>query len=210
MRRAPTGTISGPTTVTSGRATTYTANLSDNAGGSGINPASITWTAPGFPAQSGAAATYTFPSGIGEVTLTVTFTDNAGNQGTATLTVTVNNAPPPGPPTGSHPVTITTGGATIKIFKIVTVTGRNARFVPVVISATKPRKFTVQIVPLKGKKKALGTGHLTLKGKHGGHGTVRVKLSNKVKPGTYDVVVRETTLKGRRVGRLIKFKFTLR
>ena len=208
---APTGTISGPTTVTSGKATRYTANLADNAGGSGINPASITWTAPGFPAQSGATATYAFPRDVGEVTLTVTFADNAGNQGTATLNVTVNNAPPPGPPTGSHPTTITTGGATIKIFKVVTVTGRNARFIPVIVSATKPRKFTAQVLPVKGKKKkALATGRLTLKGKHGGHGTLRIRLSAKVKPGTYFIVVRETTLKGRKVGKLIKIKFTLR
>ncbi len=62
---------------------------------------------------------------------------------------------------------------------------------------------------LKGRK-ALATGRLTLKGKHGGHGTVRVKLPAKVKPGKYFVVVRETTLKGKRVGRLIRFKFTLK
>lgn len=207
---APTGTISGPTTVTSGRATTYTAVLADNAGGSGVNPASITWTAPGFAAQHGATATFTFPRGVGEVTLTVTFADNAGNQGTATLDVTVNNAPPPGPPTGSNPTTTSTGGATIKIFRVVTVTGRNARFVPVIVSATKPRKFTAQLLPVKGKKKALATGKLTLKGKHGGHGTIRVKLPARVKPGQYFIVVRETTLSGRKVGRLIKVKFTLR
>jgi len=208
---APTGTISGATTATSGRATTYTAVLADNAGGTGINPGSITWTAPGFAAQHGPTATYTFPRDIGEVTLTLTFADNAGNQGTATLSVTVKNAPPPGPPTGSSPTTTTTGGATIKIFKIVTVTGRNARFIPVIVSATKPRKFTAQILPAKGKnKKALATGRLTLKHKHGGHGTIRVKLSAKVKPGTYVIVVRETTLKGKKVGKPIKVKFTLR
>ena len=207
---APTGTISGPTTVTSGRATTYTAVLADNAGGTGINPASITWTAPGFATQHGATATYSFPRGVGEVTLTVAFADNAGNPGTATINVTVNDAPPPGPPTGSNPTTTSTGGATIKISKVVTVTGRNARFIPVIVSATKPRKFTAQILPLKGKKKALATGKLTLKGKHGGHGTIRVRLPAKVKPGKYFIVVRETTLSGRKVGRLIKVKFTLR
>jgi hypothetical protein len=142
--------------------------------------------------------------------LTVTFADNAGNQGTATLDVTVNNAPPPGPPTGSQPTTISTGGATIKIFRVVTVTGRNARFIPVIVAATKPRIFTAQVVPVKGKKKALATGRLTLKGRHGGHGTLRIRLGRNVKPGTYFIVVRETTLHGRKVGRLIKIKFTLR
>lgn len=204
---APTGTISGPAAATSGTATKYTAILADNAGGSGISPASITWTAPGFAAQHGGTATYSFPSGVGAVTLTVTFADNAGNQGTATLDVTVKNA---GPPTGSKPITTSTGGATIKIFRVVTVTGRNARFVPVIVTATKPRKFTAQILPVKGKKKALATGRLTLKGKHRGHGTIRVKLPAKVKPGTYVIVVRETTLKGRKVGKPIRIKFTLR
>ena len=111
--------------MTSGRATTYSAVAADNSGGSGINPAAYTWTAPGFAAQHGATATFTFPRGVGSVTLTLTFADNAGNQGTATLDVTVNNAPPPGPPTGSSPTTTSTGGATIKIFRVVTVTGRN-------------------------------------------------------------------------------------
>ncbi len=208
---APTGSISGPSTATSGRVTTYTAVLADNAGGTGINPSSITWTAPGFGAQNGPTATYAFPRDIGEVTLTLTFADNAGNPGTATLTVVVRNAPPPGPPTGSQPTTTTTGGATIKVFKVVTVTGRNARFIPVIVSATKPRKFIAQIQPVKGKnKKALATGRLTLKHKHGGHGTIRVKLPAKVKPGNYFIVVRETTLKGKKVGKVIRVRFTLR
>lgn len=204
---APTGTISGPTTATAGHATTYTAVLADNAGGSGINPASVTWTAPGFAAQHGATATYTFPNGVSEVTLTVSFADNAGNPGTATLGVTVK---PAGPPTGSKPITTSTGGATITIFRVVTVTGRNARFIPVVVSATKPRKFIAQLLPAKGRKKVLATGRKTFKRKHGGHGTIKVKISAKVKPGTYVIVVRETTLSGKKVGRPVRVKFTLR
>ncbi len=200
---APTGSISGPMVVTSGKATTFTSLIADNPGGSGVNPGSITWTAPGFPAQNGPVAKFTFPRGAGKVTLTLTFADNAGNTGTATISVTVNDAPPPGPPTGSSPTTTSTGGATIKIFKVVTVSGRNARFVPVVISATKPRKLTVQILPLKGRK-ALVTGRLTLDGKHGSHGTLRVKLPSKVKPGRYFVVVRETRFNGDQVGKLIR------
>ncbi|HXD66143.1 MAG TPA: hypothetical protein VNV17_16095 [Solirubrobacteraceae bacterium] len=207
---APTGTISGPTTATSGRATGYTAVLADNTGGTGINPASITWTAAGFAAQHGATAAFAFPRGVGSVTLTLSFADNAGNQGTATLNVTVRDAPPPGPPSGSQPTTVTTGGGTIKVFKVVTVTGRNARFIPVIVSATKPRKFIAQLLPAKGKKKALATGRITFKRKHGGHGTLRVKLPATVKPGKYVIVVRETTLKGKKVGKLVKVKFTLK
>ncbi|HEY1568612.1 MAG TPA: hypothetical protein VGF68_16410 [Solirubrobacteraceae bacterium] len=207
---APTGTISGPTTVTSGRATNYTAVLADNSGGTGINPASITWTAAGFAAQHGGTATFTFPRGVGDVTLTLSFADNAGNPGTTTLDVTVRDAPPPGPPTGSEPTTITTGGGTIKVFRVVTVTGRKGRFIPVIVSATKPRTFIAQLLPVKGKKTTLATGRITFKHRHGGHGTLRVKLSAKVKPGKYVISVRETTLKGKKVGKLVKVKFTLR
>src|SRR6185437_12477407 len=102
------------------------------------------------------------------------------------------------------------GGATIKVFRIVTITGRNARFVPVIVSATKPRKFRAQILSLKGRKKPLATGRLTLRRKHGGHGTVRLKVPAKVKPGSYYIVVRETTLKGKRVGKLVRVKFRLK
>jgi hypothetical protein len=203
---APTGTISGPSTVTSGTPATYTAAVADNAGGSGINPAGYTWTVPGFPAQHGASASYTFPKDAGSATITLTFTDNAGNQGTATHNVTVNNAPPAHrrAPSGSQPTTISTGGAKITIFKIVTVTGRNARFVPVNVSASTGRKLVATV--LKGKKK-LATGAIKFKRK--GHGSLHVKLSGKVKPGTYTIVVRVFTPKGKHVGRQVSIKFKL-
>ncbi|HKN93084.1 MAG TPA: hypothetical protein VJU60_02035 [Thermoleophilaceae bacterium] len=114
------------------------------------------------------------------------------------------------PSTGSRPITIRTGGATIKIFRIVTVTGRSPRFVPVIVSAKKPRKFSAQVLPLKGRKRALASGHLTLRRKHGGHGTIRIKIPANVKPGSYDIAVRVTTLKGKRVGKLVKVKFRLK
>ncbi len=120
-------------------------------------------------------------------------------------------APTPAKPSsGSKPVTIRTGGATIKVFKIVTVTGRSPRFIPVIVSSKKPRKFTVQVLALKGKRKALAGGHLTLRRKHGGHGTIRVKVPASVKPGSYDIAVRVMTLKGKRVGKLVKVKFRLK
>jgi hypothetical protein len=146
-----------------------------------------------------------------------------GENGALAITAAANTVPgsaptgppptttaPPGPPTGSRPITIRTGGATIKVFRIVTITGRNARFVPVIVSATKPRKFRAQILSLKGRKKPLATGRLTLRRKHGGHGTVRLKVPAKVKPGSYYIVVRETTLKGKRVGKLVRVKFRLK
>jgi hypothetical protein len=89
---APTGTISGPDKPVAGRPTTFTANVVDNAGGSGIDPNGFTWTAPGLPAATGAAPALTFPS-TGTITIKVTFRDLAGNAGEATKTVDVQPKP---------------------------------------------------------------------------------------------------------------------
>ncbi len=93
---APAGTVSGPVTVTAGTPAVYTANVADNAGGSGIDPASFAWSATGVPAATGNPATLTFPS-AGFYTVTVSFKDLAGNAATANLSVRVNAAvvPPP-------------------------------------------------------------------------------------------------------------------
>ena len=90
----PTGTISGPATVTAGQPATFNAVLEDT-GGSGLNPAATAWTVTGLGAQSGATATYTFPS-PGFYSVKVTFADNAGNTGSATLNVSAQAATPGG------------------------------------------------------------------------------------------------------------------
>ena len=59
---APAGTITGPIEATAGQPATYTANVSDNAGGSGIDPASFQWSATGIPTATGNPAAITFPS----------------------------------------------------------------------------------------------------------------------------------------------------
>jgi hypothetical protein len=92
---APTGTISGPTSLTAGQAATFTAVLNDT-GGSGINAAATAWTVTGLGNASGATATYTFPS-PGFYTVRVTFADNAGNTGEASLFVNVSAATTTGP-----------------------------------------------------------------------------------------------------------------
>jgi photosystem II stability/assembly factor-like uncharacterized protein len=96
---APAGTVTGATTVVAGTPTTYTANVADNAGGSGIDPASFAWSATGLPAATGNPATLTFPS-AGYYNVTVSFKDLAGNAGSASISVIVNappvvKAPPP-------------------------------------------------------------------------------------------------------------------
>lgn len=216
---APTGSISGPVTVTSGQAVTYTGEVADNAGGSGIDASSLTWTAPGYPTQHGTSASFTFPPGAGHVTLTLTFADNAGNSATATIGVTVSDAAaaattttttaPPPPPSGSGPLTTLMSGTTIKVFKTVTVTGRSARYVPVIVAATKPRRFSVRILPVKGGGKVLASAHTTIRAKHGGHRTIRVQLPARVGPGRYLIVIRVSTLGGKTVGRVLRFKFRL-
>jgi hypothetical protein len=112
---APAGTVSGPTTATAGTPATYTANVADNAGGSGINPASFAWSATGVPAATGNPAALTFPS-AGSYTVTVSFKDIAGNAATATLSVQVNAAvvpPPVKPPKPTKTTTASVPGAKI-------------------------------------------------------------------------------------------------
>jgi hypothetical protein len=123
---APAATISGPTNATAGQAVTYTANATDNAGGSGIDPASFVWSSPGLPNATGNPATLTFPS-AGIYNVTVAFKDLAGNAASAQTAVYVTvpgrtTLPPaPGPGTPTRPVsptrttTATTSGATIAL-----------------------------------------------------------------------------------------------
>jgi hypothetical protein len=153
----PTGSIVGPTTVTSGTAVTYAAAVADNAGGTGISPSGYTWTVPGFPAQHGSSAVYTFPKGAGSATITVSFTDNAGNQATATLDVVVKNAPPPvsiggtGTSNGTT-VTITVSCASTPCTVSVTITGSSTSHTRRAVSARK-----------KAKSVTIATGKFTIK-----------------------------------------------
>lgn len=89
---APTGQIGGPSAVTVGKPATFTAILADEAGGSGIDPASIAWTVSGLPGQTGPNATFTFPD-VGSETLKLTFRDLAGNPGETSRSIVVNPAP---------------------------------------------------------------------------------------------------------------------
>jgi len=201
---APTGSISGPTTVNSGQPVTFTANVADNPGGSGINAGSLTWTVAGFPTQHGNTATYTFPRGTGFVTITLTFADNAGNQASTTQNVEVidttpaptpapNTKPASSPPSGSNPVTEHAGGATIVIYRIVFVTGRSGRYVPFTISSRSGRSFLAELLTVKGHHR-MAASRATLK--HGGRRTLHVGLPHKLKPGKYILRVRVSPIRG--------------
>ena len=104
---APAGTVTGPTTVAAGTPATYTANVADNAGGSGIDPASFVWTSTGVPTATGNPATLTFPS-AGYYNVTVSFKDLAGNAGSASISVIVNAPVPAKAPKPTSPITTTT------------------------------------------------------------------------------------------------------
>lgn len=103
----PAGTISGPATATAGQLTTYTANVTDDTGGSGVDPAGFQWSATGVAGSTSNPATLVFPS-AGFYTIKVTFKDRAGNPGEATLSVNVS-APRPG--AGSRTISLPGGGS---------------------------------------------------------------------------------------------------
>jgi hypothetical protein len=114
---APTATIAGPTAVAAGQAATYTANAVDNAGGSGINPASFAWSAVGTAGATGNPAGIVFPA-AGYYLLKVTFADNAGNPASATLGVTVTAGAPviaPGTPNPQASKTVTVSGGKVTL-----------------------------------------------------------------------------------------------
>jgi hypothetical protein len=130
-----------------------------------------------------------------------------GENGALAVTAAANQTTPPkpAPPSGSSATTTSTGGATVTIYKVVFVTGRNARYVPVIVSVKPGRKLVATV--LKAKRK-LGSG--TISFRHKGHGSLHIKLSSKVKPGTYTIVVRVLTPRGKHVGRQLKITFTLK
>jgi photosystem II stability/assembly factor-like uncharacterized protein len=110
---APAGSVSGPATGTVGQPVTFTANVADNTGGSGIDPASFAWGGTGFPAATGNPAAITFPA-PGFYTVTVTFRDRAGNSATASASIQISAAAPArAPATVTHSVTVP--GGTIKL-----------------------------------------------------------------------------------------------
>jgi photosystem II stability/assembly factor-like uncharacterized protein len=93
---APAGTVTGATTVVAGTPAVYTANVADNAGGTGIDPAGFAWSAQGVPPAAGNPATFTFPS-PGFYLVSVSFKDLAGNAATASLSVIVTAPKPVSP-----------------------------------------------------------------------------------------------------------------
>jgi len=198
----PTGTITGPRSLTVGQFGKYTVGASDNAGGSGIDPASFAWSATRVGCtQTGTTATFAF-STPGTHVVTASFKDIGGNASTATLTVNV--AVPA--PTGTSPTSQSTGGGTVTAFKRVTVTG-HGRFIPVKVASKPGRTFVLTLLTVKGHHHVVPAVKATLR--KGGKKTVNIGLNSKVKTGKYLLVVRVFNLAGKGTGRQITFAFVL-
>lgn len=215
---APTATISGPSSAIAGQPVVFTATVADEAGGSGVDPASLAWTAPGLPGAGGASATFTFAT-PGPNTVTFAFRDLAGNAATATKSVFVSAArppvTPPGPPArrrgaGSTPpnasggtTKASTGGASVAAWKRIALS--KGRYVPVRVSASSPRRFVIEIRRAKRPRTRVAMSKARLAR---GSKLVKVPLRPTVKSGKYRIVVR--VYKGRRaIGRRVTLAFVL-
>jgi methionine-rich copper-binding protein CopC len=204
----PTGTIGGPSSVQAGHVATFTASLADEAGGSGVDPASLAWTTPGATGVNGTTtAHFTFTT-TGFHTITLTFRDRAGNAASATASVFVTPATPGSsgggtPANAAHPVVKTSGGARITLYKTIHV--GKGRTVPVRISTKVPRNFVLEILTSKRPYHHVSTLKTSLRK---GSKTVKIKLPRKLKNGTYLIVVR--VFKGKHgLGRSIRQAFII-
>jgi hypothetical protein len=207
----PTGTISGPTALVAGTYGTYTIAATDNPGGSGVNPASYSWSADGQTA-TGVSAKFAFAT-AGTYTITCDFADLAGNKSSATYTVTVVKAATgPGTGTSTTPVgtssaSTTTGGATVGIYRKVKLGTGKGRYIPVNLKDKAKRKFIIQLLTKAKKPKRLSQLTVTLDGK----ATVHLSVPKNVKSGTYEIEVRiyKTGKHGKQTGKSIKQVFVL-
>jgi photosystem II stability/assembly factor-like uncharacterized protein len=163
----PTGTISGPSTAVAGQPVTFTLNAADT-GGSGLNPASYSWSVAGLPGQGGNPVAFTFP-GPGFYTVRVSFADNAGNTQTATKSISVSQGSSGGgggaPPTFS--LTGPGNSATAKIIgNRVRVRMRGTIRPPAGVSTASACNGKVRLT-IKKKRKTLHKSRARLKLKNG-------------------------------------------
>jgi photosystem II stability/assembly factor-like uncharacterized protein len=184
---APAGTVSGVTTTTVGTPTTFTANVADNAGGSGIDPASLAWNATGVPAATGNPVTLTFPS-PGFYVVAVSFRDLAGNAATASTSVTVAAAAPSTPP----PV-IT--GPIIPARKSTTTSVPGAKISFGVPNTCVKAGSTFKVTLTWKKQKRKGNKFVKVRRADFYVGTKRAKIDNKA-PFTQTLTVKASTKKG--------------
>jgi photosystem II stability/assembly factor-like uncharacterized protein len=155
---APAGVITGPATVTAGTPATFTAAVSDNVGGSGIDPAGFTWSAAGLPGATGQTVNLTFPA-AGDYYVTVNFRDLSGN--TASANMSVHAAGPTGtapPPTGiaSPATTIPIGTKNPTPSKTAGVSGGSIKLAGPSTCVPLGKSFTAKLSYKKPKKAKKG------------------------------------------------------
>jgi photosystem II stability/assembly factor-like uncharacterized protein len=200
----PTGTVSGPKTLAPGQFGSYHVSASDNPGGSGVNTASFAWSIPGETGQKGASASFAFAK-AGTYTVTASFADLAGNEASASITITVKAAAP----TGSGQRKTTTGGATVGIYQKLTVHGSKGRYIPVNLKAKKRRRFVIELLSNKKRHpKLLSRMSVSLQGS----ATVHLGIGKNVGSGTYvlEVKIYTTGKHAKEVGKRIKQVFILK
>jgi hypothetical protein len=84
----PTGSIGRPPSAQAGKSVTFTANVQDEPGGSGIDPNGFVWESAGFPTKGGATTSYVFAA-AGTYEVKLTYHDLAGNASSVTIKVPV-------------------------------------------------------------------------------------------------------------------------
>ena len=165
----PTGLIAGPTTGAPGQALTFTAQVADEAGGSGIDPAGFAWTSTGLPGASGPSATLTFPN-PGFFTVRLGFRDLAGNVGEDTASVRITAPSSGGGGRTIAPVFRLTGRGNEATARIlgdrVRVRARGTLVPPAGTSVRAACKGKVTLT-VKKKRKTLATRTAKLKRKSG-------------------------------------------
>jgi len=169
---------------------TLDARAKDPPGGSGVDPASITWSRRGTPHKTGARVRFTFAT-PGTRELRLRFRDRAGNLGAAVVTVVVGGAR-----------TVLRAGAVE-----VAVPHRAARRLLVLsVSARATRTLRAELRRRGGGPVLAAAATRTAPG---GPRTLRLHLPAGVAPGPYAVWV--SVLRGpRRIGRVLSAPVTLR
>jgi len=219
-RQPPTGRVTGPASVPAGSSATFTVvELDDPSPGSGVDPASVTWTSTAVGSGSGPAATIAFPF-PGLYAVRAEFKDRAGNVGSASAEVIVtrvgrrpDDSRDPDrrdggrrddgrrdPPNASRPMRRSMGGATITVWRRISLArGRN---VPVLLTTRRPRRVAIAL--LGGRRERRPVAQRTIRMRGGATRLVRLALGARVRPGSYRVVVR--VFSGRRpAGRALTF-----
>lgn len=184
---APSGSISAPGTVSALKPASFSATLADNAGGSGIDASSISWSAtgPGSPVTgAGNPTTLTFPV-AGVWTVTVSFKDLAGNPATASRSVTVGTPPPSPAPakpkTKTRTTTVSVPGAKIS-FGVPRACVRSGKTFTVTLSWKKQRRKGNKFIKITRTDFYIGTKRVKIDRKAPFRQRLKVKASTK--PGS--------------------------